>query len=120
MYITYTNIADDFDWNYELSVKQEKKIKEIVRKEILSRFSGTSDNEKIIALCKEYEYCYDGEDELEYILEEFINDCLDEDDDFIDMAKDMFRDDAYEEYKETMEYRRDPYGYYGVHISDFI
>lgn len=45
---------------------------------------------------------------------------FEEDDEFIDYLKDQFEDAAAEERAEGIEYARDPMGYYGMHISDFI
>ena len=49
-------------------------------------------------------------------LKEILFDHLDE---FSEDAESFFYDDAYEQFKETEDYREDPYSYYGVSPRDF-
>lgn len=49
-------------------------------------------------------------------LKEILFDHLDE---FSEDAESFFHDDAYEQFKETEDYREDPYSYYGVSPRDF-
>ena len=60
---------------------------------------------------------------VEKVIKELINyDLLlfEEDDEFMSYLKEYFEDAAMEEYEDAREYARDPMGYYGMHISDFI
>lgn len=45
--------------------------------------------------------------------------CYEDDEEFIEFLKEEFYEDAQEAYNDYCEYRRDPYGYYGVSKSDF-
>ena len=45
--------------------------------------------------------------------------CYEDDEEFIEFLHEQFYDDAEEAYNDYCEYRRDPYGYYGVSRSDF-
>ena len=42
------------------------------------------------------------------------------DDSFIEYLKEIYENTAYEAYEDCCEYRRDPYGYYGVSRWDFF
>ena len=60
---------------------------------------------------------------VEKVIKELINyDLLvfEQDDEFMSYLKEYFEDAAAEEYEDGREYARDPMGYYGMHISDFI
>lgn len=45
--------------------------------------------------------------------------CYEDDEEFIEFLQEQFYDEAQEAYEDYCEYRRDPYGYYGVSKSDF-
>lgn len=45
--------------------------------------------------------------------------CYEDDEEFIGFLYEQFYEDAAEAYEDYCEYRRDPYGYYGVSRSDF-
>ena len=45
--------------------------------------------------------------------------CYEDDEEFIEFLHEQFYEDAQEAYEDYCEYRRDPYGYYGVSESDF-
>lgn len=45
--------------------------------------------------------------------------CYEDDEEFIGFLYEQFYEDAQESYEDYCEYRRDPYGYYGVSRSDF-
>lgn len=45
--------------------------------------------------------------------------CYEDDEEFITFLYKQFYEDAQESYEDYCEYRRDPYGYYGVSRSDF-
>jgi hypothetical protein len=45
--------------------------------------------------------------------------CYEDDEEFIEFLHEQFYKDAEEAYNDYCEYRRDPYGYYGVSKSDF-
>lgn len=45
--------------------------------------------------------------------------CYEDDEEFIGFLYEQFYEDAEEAYNDYCEYRRDPYGYYGVSRSDF-
>jgi hypothetical protein len=45
--------------------------------------------------------------------------CYYDDEEFIEFLHEQFYKDAEEAYNDYCEYRRDPYGYYGVSKSDF-
>jgi hypothetical protein len=45
--------------------------------------------------------------------------CYEDDEEFVEFLHEQFYEDAQEAYEDYCEYRRDPYGYYGVSESDF-
>ena len=45
--------------------------------------------------------------------------CYEDDEEFIEFLHEQFYEDAKEAYEDYCEYRRDPYGYYGVSESYF-
>lgn len=45
--------------------------------------------------------------------------CYEDDEELIEFLHEQFYKDAEEAYNDYCEYRRDPYGYYGVSKSDF-
>ena len=59
-------------------------------------------------------YDLENEDEItDELIDEYIDLCMDE-------IKDYFYSKAYEQWKDYEEYRKDPMGYYGFSIKDFI
>lgn len=63
---------------------------------------------------------------IEGVLKELYNaDLLDlyaleQDEYFIEYMRELYMDDAYEAYKEACDYERDPLGYHGLSVHDFI
>ena len=56
---------------------------------------------------------YNEDEVTDELIEEYFDICYDE-------IKDHFYDEAYEQWRDYEEYRRDPLGYYGFSIKDFI
>jgi hypothetical protein len=59
-------------------------------------------------------YDITNEDEVtDELIDEYIDLCMDK-------IKEHFSDEAYDQWRDYEEYRRDPLGYYGFSIKDFI
>lgn len=111
---------DDFEYELDYSEEAEvlEEIKKIIKKDAIS--SGcVSDKDIIQYIISEYDLGEDVsiEDDLDEVLS--LASCVAWDD-FEDFVKDYFREIAYENYQDYLDYRRDPLGYYGMSRSDFI
>lgn len=95
---------DEVEYEYEVSIDN---VVELAIQFYADEFSKTVSDRELV----------------EKVIKELINyDLLvfEQDDDFMDYLKEHFEDEAMEEYEDAREYARDPMGYYGMHISDFI
>lgn len=120
------NVSYDFmdgDCSYEhecslidfLSTKTEEEIAdalfEIMDEDMARRFELPMDKE---AFCKELSECSGLEDDIILEKSQEIADY------FGDELRDFYEEDAMEEFRDSMDYARDPYAYYGVSREDFF
>lgn len=76
--------------------------------------SSSLDSEIIDLISKDEKVSKDEAETLFESDEDYYNDIYEED------LLNKYHDNAYEEYKDCKAYQKDPLGYYGVSMSDFI
>ena len=105
---------DDEQFEFEPTIDDEHNFMEAV----LKNYSKETLEEVLGKFIHEEYPDYDSldlEEQMEAI-KEVLFDHLDE---FSDDAEEFFEADAYEQYKDSAEYEKDPYAYYGVNQRDF-
>ena len=111
----YWGKYNDIEYDYELDEKEFNELRVLAKENLLNSLSGATIEEKSQQIIEKYDWELD---EPENIINEMVDIML-ADGDFDDLARELFDNNASDEYNESKSYR-DDYDYYGVSRWDFF
>ena len=126
-YRTWAGNFDEYDYEYEVDTRpffDQLSDEEVV--DLASEVISQSSEDDVKAIMDEYDYHSTKLDAKDPKSVSFARHVVKDTDEEVlteimkDDVKSFFENEAYEEFEDSLAYERDPLGYYGMSLRDFI